>query len=251
MFENIPFYKVNREERHYCFLLGAEIINNSEFRKRFFSLLNSKYNLDVKTESFEIYFEVAALRDYWFYLGDSEIYSQETHEKRLAVLTAIFKFYELDFNEYITENLFWTGEPKNSKLWSPARWSSEKLKLLNASDKLFEIRACFNSKPDFLIVSNGNLLVFEAKIESGQGIYQSGKGQSDIQKQTFFLMQKLIPYFENNNPTFINLTLEKNASTSQWEGWNNLFWNDVIELITESNSPKFIQNSFSARVFNL
>jgi len=42
MFNDKKFYEVNREERHFGFLLIASIIYDADFRMRFFELANEK-----------------------------------------------------------------------------------------------------------------------------------------------------------------------------------------------------------------
>jgi hypothetical protein len=47
MKENMSFYKINREERHFGFLLQAAILSSKSFREKVFSKITRKTNLDL------------------------------------------------------------------------------------------------------------------------------------------------------------------------------------------------------------
>lgn len=237
MFSQLPYFKVNREERHFCFLLGAEIINNMAFTNSFFKLLNSKFNLNLDPESFEIYFEVAALRDYWADLGDSILYSSETHEKRVNVLKAIFADSGLNYDDLIKNQVFWTNKPFESKLWSPGRWAVNKLKEIDSSNNLLKVRWCFNAKPDFMVLSNNELLIIEVKIESSEGRNDSGYNQYEIQKKIVHLMQLLIPYFKDYKALLASLELAPKKRT------NGISWHEVLQIVQDVP----FTNSFSKK----
>ena len=82
MFNNKPYLEVNREERFYCALFGHSLLSSQVVRERFASLVQSKFQLSLKPATFEVFLEVAALRDYWNDLGNPIVYDEETHRKR-------------------------------------------------------------------------------------------------------------------------------------------------------------------------
>jgi hypothetical protein len=67
---------VNREERHFGFLFGSAVIHNLKFAQKVFDRYNSVLGSDLDANPFNIFFEVAALRDYWCDLGRSDEYSE-------------------------------------------------------------------------------------------------------------------------------------------------------------------------------
>lgn len=63
MFNGKKYYEVNREERHFGFMLVSELLNNEQFRELVFANINNKCNAFLDSDNFEIYTEVATLRD--------------------------------------------------------------------------------------------------------------------------------------------------------------------------------------------
>ena len=145
MFNNKLYIEVNREERNYCALYAHSLLSSNKVRERFSELMKNRYSLDLDPQNFEIYLEVAALRDYWNDLGDPKKYSEETHSKRLLVLKEIL--IDQGINEPIINkyDFFWTkGKPK--KLWSPGHWSNEGIQGSGLMT-LQKIKWAFNAKP--------------------------------------------------------------------------------------------------------
>ena len=230
MFNNNSYNEVNREERHFGFLFGSAIIHDQNFAQKIFDRYNSIFGSDLDAKSFDIFFEVAALRDYWHALGNTdEEYHKITHPKRRIVINTILE--DMDYDPAIIDQygLFWTnGNIGTGKLWCPSEWNIHELERIPIKKKkLVTVRWCFNAKPDILIVSNKSAVFIEVKIESGGGRSNSGYDQLKIQKQISDLMILLIP--EYTTITFHNssLTLHNELST-EGEKIQGIKWLEVI-----------------------
>jgi hypothetical protein len=241
MFNQKKYFEVNREERHFGFILLSEVLNNDEFRNRLFSIINEKLFCNLNPNDFEIYSEVAALRDYFFDLGDSVIYTKSTHQKRFELLSKILSsvgYPELDINSH---DVFWTTKNiETRKLWSPSNWNIEKIKKLEKRENdLVSIRWCFNAKPDFMIDCHNHVVFLELKVESGEGANEFGYSQFEIQKKISDFMKLLIPEYQNS--TFFHTTLQLKSEHG------NLSWKEVIDLLNlcrrDSIAYKNVQNS--------
>lgn len=210
MFNTNSYNAVNREERHFGFLFGSAVIHNQEFAKKVFERYNSILGSDLDANSFDIYFEVAALRDYWRDLGRSDEYSNETHTKRRNGLNTILEYKGYDPNIIDQNKVFWTnGNIGSGKLWCPSEWNISELHLNEKSvNDLVSIRWCFNAKPDILIVSNTSGVFIEVKIESGGGRSSLGYDQLDIQEVISRYMKLLIPKLSSLNFYNSSLTLD-------------------------------------------
>lgn len=92
-FSDKEFWDINREERWFCFLFGHALLSSKVTRERFSRLIKGRAELDPG--NFEVYVEVAALRDYWNDLGDPVRYDRVTHEARLVALNALLEFRDL------------------------------------------------------------------------------------------------------------------------------------------------------------
>jgi hypothetical protein len=234
MFNAKPYYRVNREERNFGFLFGSAIIHNQEFAKNIFQKYNEllKSNLDIR--EYEMFFEIAALRDYWYDLGNSNEYSQETHSRRRQILNLILSKKGYDTSLVDQEPVFWTnGKIGTGKLWCPSEWNIHELrKFEKAENDLASIRWSFNSKPDVLIVSNNCAVFIEIKVESGGGRSEAGYDQLKIQKEISFWMEFLIPEF--NQKLFFNTSLTLNNELSI----PGLTWHEVLLSLKETADTK-------------
>jgi len=197
---------------------------------------------DLDASSFEIYFEVAALRDYWHALGKTdEDYNKITHPKRRDVITTILE--DLDYDPAIIDQygVFWTnGNIGSGKLWCPSEWNISELRQIEKSyNDLVSIRWCFNAKPDILIVSNKSAVFIEVKIESGSGRSNSGYDQLEIQIQISDLMNQLIPKYTSLTFHNSSLTLSDELSIRGTQKVFGIKWTDVIEDLksTMDNKP--------------
>lgn len=235
MFNNKTYYEVNREERFYCALYAHSLLHSLNIRKNLCKLIENEYDLHLDPQDFEIYLEVAALRDYWNDLGDPKKYTDETHLKRLSVLKKIFQ--DQGIPEYIISEhgFFWTnGNPK--KLWSPGHWSNEGIKATGL-DALQKIKWAFNAKPDILIISKSICLFIEAKIESGISQYDGeGSNQLNTQELVSRLLKLLVPFFQEKE--FTNILLTK-------DGHNGISWTNILETLEENDIDSFTWRCFS------
>jgi hypothetical protein len=245
MFNHKKYFQINREERHFGFLLFSEVLNNDEFRNRFFSMINKNQLCDLNPNDFEIYSEVAALRDYFFDLGDSLSYTKSTHQKRFEVLSKILSsigYSELDINAH---DVFWTTKHlETRKLWSPSNWNIEEIKKLeNKKNELVSIRWCFNAKPDFMIDCHKQVVFLELKVESGEGVNEFGYNQFEIQKKISGLMKLLIPEYQNS--TFFHATLQLKSEDG------SLNWKEVIDLLNSCRRDNIAYNKVQNSLIQL
>jgi hypothetical protein len=182
MFNPKPYHTINREERHFGSLFTSALIYDEDFRRAVFFRLGKATHADLDPQNFEVYTEVAALRDYWFDLGDSKIYSKETHEDRRTVLNIILKDRGYSPDLIDKEPVFWTlGKISTGKLWCPSEWQIRDLTHIEKEkNDLVKIRWCFNAKPDLLIVSGKSCVFLELKVESGAGSNEHGYDQIEI-----------------------------------------------------------------------
>jgi len=238
MFKANPYWKVNREERFFCFLFAHALLSSRDVRVGFTELAKRKCDIALDSDEFEVYVEVAALRDYWYDLGNPAKYPHETHNLRRAVLEKILEIRGVQPGSLDQHELFWTSA-KKEKLWNPSHWSVEELK--NAGlEKLKEVRWAFNAKPDILLVSPKTTLVIEAKLESGEGRKDEiGYEQFGIQELIIDLWKELIPSFKDRE---IKLAL-LNVSSSH-EKVPVIQWSDIIPLISGSEVDEFTRNAF-------
>lgn len=239
MFNDIPYWKVNREERFFCFLFAHALLSSRSVRVGFAELAKEKCDMEqaLDPDELEVYVEVAALRDYWYDLGNPSEYSNLTHDRRRTVLEQILTIRKVDPGILDKHDLFWTS-PNKKKLWCPSHWGIEELK--NAGlEKLKEVRWAFNSKPDMLLVSPKTMLVIEAKLESGEGRKdETGYKQYDILPLIVDLWKQLIPEFHQQKRQLAQAKLELKASSN-----NSITWADVIELLAASDIDAFTRNS--------
>lgn len=231
MFNDKPYHTINREERHFGFLFGSALIHNQEFVKEIFRKYNDLIGSSLEALNFEIFLEVAALRDYWFDLGNSLEYSPDTHFRRRKVLNMILQKKGYDTELIDQEKVFWTnGKIGTGKLWCPSEWNVTELRKFEKTENdLASVRWSFNAKPDVLIVSNNCAVFIEIKVESGGGRSYSGYDQLKIQKEISLWMKLLIPEF--NNKAFFNtsLTLHNEIEIK------GLTWREVIDSLRNTS----------------
>jgi hypothetical protein len=226
---------VNREERYFCFLLAHALLMSKQVRQGFAELAERTCNVSLDPDALEVYVEAAALRDYWRDLGDPVAYSQETHDRRKAVLELIFRKYNLSVDLIERNEVFWTS---SKKLWNPNHWSIEGLKEAKL-DELIEVKWAFNAKPDLLLVSPDSMLVIEAKVESAEGCKSEVEyKQCRIQKLVAELWQLLIPQFAHRKlePALLEVTAARE---------NSMAWADIIALISGSDADAYTRNAFA------
>lgn len=234
MFTNHSYTAVNREERHFGFLFGSAIIHNQEFAERIFDRYNSVLGSYLEVKTFDIFFEVAALRDFWRDLGRSDEYTDGTHARRRDVLNAILQHKGYDPGMIDHNKVFWTsGNIGSGKLWCPSEWNIKEIQKIEKSiNDLVSIRWCFNAKPDILIVSNTSCVFIEIKVESGSGKSNSGYDQLDVQEEISDFMKLLIPEFHNHN--FYNSSLTLNDELRM----KGLKWSEIIDMLESAMDGK-------------
>jgi hypothetical protein len=235
MFSKKEFYKVNREERHFGFLLMASIIFDDDFRKYFFELINESISQEsfLDNNDFDIYSEVAIFRDYWNDLGDYEKYTQELHSQRKKIIEIFLEHFNINRNIIYNYSLFWTGRIGESKLWFPGRWPVPNINTIqreeNLTDRqLLRLRWACNAKPDVMIISKKSGLFIELKVESELGANNYGYDQQETQFDILKLVCKTVPIFKETNFKRIMITKDENNLFS-WKKIKNHFNNDLIK----------------------
>lgn len=218
-FRPSEYAHVNREERHFCFLVGHALLAQREARSRFCALVaQERPGCVLDADDLQVFVEAAALRDFWHDLGDPVAYDEETGRRRRAVVDALLAHMgcAVGVDEY---DLFWTSAARK-KLWSPGRWSIAALKKAGL-DALLPLKWAFNAKPDFLLLSSAHALLIEAKLESGVG-RSEGYDQLQVQRLIAELLTGFVPAFDGVQ---IELTT---LGTSGEEG---LSWGDTVRAL--------------------
>jgi hypothetical protein len=235
MFAEKEFYRVNREERHFGFLLMASIIYDNDFRKYFFELINENMDQGVFFDynDFDVYSEVAIFRDYWNDLGDYENYTQELHLQRKKIIEIFLDHFNIDKKIIENYSMFWTGRIGDSKLWFPGRWPVPNINIIqreeNLTDRqLLRLRWACNAKPDVMIISKKSGLFIELKMESELGASNYGYNQEETQFDILDLVGKTVPKFMDIKFRRIMLT-KKESDFITWNKIKNHFNNDLVK----------------------
>ncbi len=248
MFNSRPYYLVNREERHFGFLFASALIYNHSFRTEIFKRYETiaQTHLDPKAGQFDIYLEVAALRDFWNDLypknnNNKPVYTPEAEDQKRKILTCLFDFLLPNLDILDKYKVFWTGnEPQRGKLWSPGQWDVGQLRIVEDEeslerDTLVQIRWAFNAKPDILIASKESSLMVEVKLESAEGTTDTGYSQFPIQELIAKLMHLLIPEFQSHPIKNSCLTLSGNLDSKN-KNVQGLSWAEVIETLEKTHN---------------
>lgn len=231
MFSSKKYSQVNREERHFCFLLAHSILSSDDFRAGFTALLESELSLSVGKEIPDVYLEAATLRDYWRDLGDPVAYTPETHANRKSVVDRIVEEHAPQIKSIDEHDFFWTAR---HKLWSPGRWSNSKLKRGGFSG-LLHVKWAFNAKPDLMLDFNSVTVLIEAKVESPVDRDRNGYDQLQAQELISTLLVDLVPSFRSKHVTTLLLSNTKRA---------DIHWKDLIALAKGSGLDAFTKESF-------
>lgn len=235
MFNNKRYYQVNREERFYCFLFAHTLLASHQVRSEFARLVERRFKVILDPDDLDVYIEAAVLRDFWHDLGDPNIYSDKTHLRRREVLEAILNEFDVPASTLEAYDLFWTTRKRN-KLRSPGRWNERVLKQ-NGLENIIPVKWAFNAKPDIVIVSGNNVLLIEAKVESGEGRDgQSGYQQFENQQLVSRLIKLLVPQFRNS--TIANTVLELKSV-------KGISWDKVVSIVRNSDVDKFTKKCLS------
>ena len=229
MFPDLPYYKVNREERHFGFLFLSALVTNTQVQKRLIDYINTKISGRLDYQQIDVYAEVTLFRDYWRALGDPARYTPEIHSQRLQIFVRMLETMGLDPSLIDVEPVFWTGKPGNSKLFYPGKWGKEKIKAAEkkydlVEKELWRLRWACNAKPDVMIEDPRNIVFIEIKVESDFGSSENGYNQLQTQEDILLLGKAVIPSFASKNTELTTLT----------QGGPNLVWSDIINILSES-----------------
>jgi hypothetical protein len=210
-FENEPYYKFNREERH----LAAILFYLLQTEENVHELLNFAHCGDwppIVPEQFGIYFEYSYLRDQWDRLGRD---TTKNGEKRLKITQMLndaspsrqFKT-ELPIDNHAFNQFFivrGSGASKNY-IQSPANWRLPTLKdnLSNQPSDLIaacKVKWSFKCKPDLVVHTDlKHALCIELKLLSPVASYPCvcdppiffGPGKENQNKITQTELQKFM-----------------------------------------------------------
>jgi hypothetical protein len=219
-FRGGSYASVNREERHFCFLVGHALLGYRAARQGLADLLQTRYpGCILDPDNLQIFVEAAALRDFWHDLGDPVAYDDETGRRRRVVIEALLEHANVDKNVLDQHLLFWTSAVR-TKLWSPGRWSLDALREAGL-ESLSRVKWAFNAKPDFLLTSPGQLVLIEAKLESGVG-RSGGYDQLETQRLIGEILVRLVPAFDGFQVTQATLGVQ---------GENSLGWAELEQVL--------------------
>lgn len=235
MFNDRPYFEVNREERFFCSLLTHALLASIDVRRRFLDSVEGRTGVRLDPEQLEVFIEAAALRDYWNELGDPTAYSADTHRARRVVLELILGEVGVPVHALDEHALFWTS-PERRKLWSPGRWDERALRAAGL-DPLVAVKWAFNSKPDMMLASPGCVLFIEAKLESGEGRSAAGYEQFQVQKWTARLLHTLAPAYSRS--TFHTTVLALRPR-------DGIAWSDVLSALDGAPLDAFTLRSLRA-----
>ena len=236
MFPDLPYYQVNREERHFGFLFMSALALNFDTRQELIAYINSNIEGKIDPSQIDVYAEVSLLRDHWRALGDPVKYSDNTHSLRLKIFSQMLEAMDIDPAMIESEHVFWTGRPGESKLYYPGKWHKNKID--NAehahglnNKELWRLRWACNAKPDVMIEDPDNVVFVEIKVESDFG--KSDNGYSQVQTQTDILKiaKKLIPSMANKRTELTTLTLDGNG----------LVWSEIIRILKATATPEVFE----------
>ena len=252
------YHQVNREERFYCMLIAHCLLSSKSARDGFAKVIHDDTGLPgifSDTRDFEVFVEVAALRDYWRELGDPKRYDSGIEQARRAFLHKALEWAnELDSDaekgwsrtspDLLDKTLgspFWTKKRDKSpgKLCSPALWPIEQLNKKDSSrpcvERLKRLRWAFNAKPDLLVLAGEHGVLIETKVESGSGSNKDGYKQLPTQGNILSLWKHFdLPGLNGN---IFLMTLGKGRKPSGSE--HHMNWKQLIEGIGLKNMDPF------------
>lgn len=219
-------FEINREERHFGFLLLAALISNSGFRRAIFHTINSQFSISLNDQEFDIYAEVAIFRDYWESLNRKCEDAEALTQGKRKIVCGILESMALDQSMVDRESLFWTGATGESKIRFPGKWLGAKINEVESQNNIrpLELWRCkwlCNAKPDIMIESGDDILFIEVKVESGMAISSKGYRQEQTQEDIIKAGRRVIPWMNRPRINRIDLT-----HTAQAKG---ILWSRVID----------------------
>jgi hypothetical protein len=232
MFPDSPYYRVNREERHFGFLFMSALALNLDARREIVTYINSTIGGKIDPAQIDVYAEVSLFRDYWRALGDPVNYSSETHSLRLQIFSQMLEAMNVDPTILEFDPVFWTGRPGESKLYYPGKWHKDKIdsaeKVHGLKNKeLWRLRWSCNAKPDVMIEDPENVVFIEIKVESGFGRSDNGYSQVQTQQDILRIGKKLIPSMAAKRTALTTLTLDGKG----------LVWSEIIRIFEATGKP--------------
>jgi len=237
MFNNLPLFEVNREERHFGFLFVAAFLNNKRYREKIRQEIAEIAGCEFSESELNVYLEPCLFRDYWYSLGDPVAYDEATHNKRRDILNLTLQAMGLDPSIIDSYDMFWTGaqNSKNSKLWFPGRWNQKHIERIQEDlqipqNALYRIRWAFNAKPDILFTSNSSFIFCEIKLVSGFGYNENGYSQLQTQDDIIQIARNLF----TENRTYSHFTI-----TAKNDLGKNISWDRIIQLQRECSNNSF------------
>ena len=102
--------------------------------------------------------------------------------------------------------------------------------------KLFDLRCAFNAKPDLLLTADTEVILFEAKVESGVSRTSDGYDQLETQKLIARLLKRLVPDFAECRFTNATIGCRRDA---------DIRWHDIIEIARCAQLDSFTQRGFA------
>lgn len=245
-----PYHSLCREERNLCALLYHLLLSNPDNLRRFLMVVGCK---PQTLENAEIYVEYAHLRDIWYALGESDQPLEKRNQIRRAFIVEelgldrdlyVNRLSVQDFNRVFVAR----PSPSSTHIESPSNWSIKKLNSSFPKDgtesetflEATRFKWCFNAKPDIVIfLSPDEAVSIEAKLESAEGKYPSGRSerqifksrnletvsQTDIQEQIF----KLLGIHAKH------VILARNS-----DGEKTFAWSNVLRALDANQEPNFI-----------
>ena len=168
----MEFKDIFREERHFCNHLFRLLCHRKEDGGedsglgRFLSLTKLPIDINANTvAAAEVYTEVAALRDFYYYHSNRREFLENLFEKFLPMIQKDYRGKIA--NPTPIHDLLPRVRGIHPKDFSKHLSDTE-------DDKLFyrEFSALFNAKPDFLLICDGQMIWIEVKFWTAFGLRQ-------------------------------------------------------------------------------
>ena len=200
MLRESHFYRFVREERLFCAVLAHLLMQRGRNLTAFLELINTKVPHDSqlvagRLEEAQIYVEFTFLRDFWNSL------ERDNNAKRRLILSLLSKvdglrhYHDESFPSTIPEFnesfMGARGRRIEHDIVYPGQWSVTTLSDRFGKDPdefrdFCRFKWAFNIKPDIVILLPGSRpLCIEAKLESREGWYPTGRSECEIFDRLF------------------------------------------------------------------
>lgn len=222
-----------REERNYAAVL-YHLLMDEGCLARFLALIEEQ---ETAADEVRVYFEYAHLRDLWAEVGKR--YGNDHAARNARYRDAIVALLDAPFLPEVTEdceafNRFFIGDRpgavSRTHVQMPSRWNDALFDAWDAAaheGREFAKRACtlkwaFNAKPDLVLdLGNDRIVCIEAKLESRESRYKTGKFSMSQTQLQEYLFRNLLGY---QNPSFVMIS--KGAGDAS-NDWRQLTWSSV------------------------